>query len=262
MVPLRFWLCSLVVMFMLGSARADVGHRPAEATLNDLVARLAPEERTRTRGVYLAFDTSRSDTIADAACDDDGDYVIVLSDAMLDLIDRVSVAVLADDTGAVLVAYETSLGAQPPGAALLPLPAGGYPRAVDVSGHERVRTEILRYVIGAELSHGVSGRLLCPSPTLTRESGDDVWTDNERSAEARAARALYTTANVAAADLRALDWMLAAGSTERGAMALLDAQGALARASSYARSHERSSMRASLLHTSASEWRAQNDSPR
>lgn len=236
-----------------------VAHARTEAVLADLVDHLRQDERARTIGVYVAFDASRSDTLAQAACDDDGDHAIVVSEAMLDLVERVALAQAADSSnhGDVLASYDVSLATQPAGTALLPLPAGAYATPLDLAAFDRAWTEEMRYLLGAELSHGTSGRLVCPRPTLTRERGDDVWTDAERTAADRAAHALYTFSNVQRADERALEWMFAVDAHEDGALALLGAQDALSsRTSSYARLHDHPSARAMALSAWASDWRA------
>ncbi len=248
------------------TARASTSHARAEAVLADIVGRLSADDRARTVGVYVAFDSSKADAIAQAACDDDGDYVLVLSDAMLDLVDRVAMAssihALADDP--VLVNYDAALAtSQVEGMPLLPLPAGTYERFADdravlATMANRAWIEAIRYLIGAELSHGVSGRLVCPHPTATRESGDDDWTSAERNAATQAAAALYNVANVERADERSLSWMFDAGAREDGALVLLGAIAALSTKSSYGRLHALSLGRATALSTWATDWRSRN----
>src|SRR5579863_9186036 len=62
------------------AAGLRAARRAASDTLDALVARLAPDVRRRLTGVYVAFDETGSSVDALAACDDDGDYVVVVSD--------------------------------------------------------------------------------------------------------------------------------------------------------------------------------------
>ena len=72
-------------------------HREATDELRALVGRLPPEARRRLTGIYVAFDTSLTDVGSLAACDDDGDYVVVISDALLGVADFVAQAKATDE---------------------------------------------------------------------------------------------------------------------------------------------------------------------
>src|SRR5258706_11897569 len=84
------------------AARADAPIAPALATptarayvegeLRALVKALPASARARVTGLYVAFEANPNDANALAACDDDGDYVIVITDAMLTLVDFVAQA--------------------------------------------------------------------------------------------------------------------------------------------------------------------------
>ena len=195
----------------------------AQAEAKKLVGGLGPHDLRRLRGVYLAFDANPSDPSAMVACDDDGDYVIVVTDAMLRLISLVARAQGDEEANgarsiesyAVLVARSQIAGQR-----LLPPPAGFFTAQMRGPAHETHLREALSFVIARELAHLRAGDLVCAHPTATREHGDDEWT----AAEQR--RALETAAGVypgrpSERDTEATARTLDVGRTEKGALGLL-----------------------------------------
>ena len=71
----------------------------ASEELRALVASLPPDARAKLPGIYVAFEESASDVSALAACDDDGDYVVVVSDALLVLVEHATHAAVLDEAG-------------------------------------------------------------------------------------------------------------------------------------------------------------------
>jgi hypothetical protein len=243
----------IVVASLTCAPVAHASHAQVESVMSDVVGRLTPQERSLTTGVYVAFDESRVDVLAQAACDDDGDYVVVVSEAMLDLIERVAVA----SSQNILTEYQSRLSQQPAQAPLLPLPAGAYDAPADPAVRDRTWTSAVRYVLGAELSHETSERLVCPRPTPTRERADDVWTDGERSAALRSAT-FYSAATIERADQRSLEWMFDAGAPEDGAVDVLGTLGALEPRGlgGYVRLHPHALLRKANLVSWAADWRS------
>jgi hypothetical protein len=145
--------------------------------------------KPRVVGLYLASDDRALDPYTAAACDDDGDPVVVVSDAMLTLVDDATEAMANDalpgtQAGAGTSAYAAFLAVhQRPRARLLPPPPGAFV----AEGPERDRareqglfTNVVRWLLAREFAHHALGHLCCPAPTATRERGDDVWTNEER----------------------------------------------------------------------------------
>jgi hypothetical protein len=202
----------------------------ASQELRAIVAQLSTAERARVVGVYVAFDDDAAEVNAMAACDDDGDYVVVLTDAMLRLADLVSFGRAVDEeTGAhKLEAYAELLAAsQRAGARLLPPPAGFFdvagdadPSSVRAVYEQRLR-ETLSAIIARELAHSVRGDLTCPHPTATKEPGDDVWTPSEQRAALELAPRLSNEARGLQREVDALRMAEAAGRTSEGYVAFL-----------------------------------------
>ena len=79
------------------AAALAIARRTATEVLSALVARLSADDKRKLVGIYVAFDESATDINALAACDDDGDYVVVVSDAFLRLARTVAAAQATDE---------------------------------------------------------------------------------------------------------------------------------------------------------------------
>ena len=198
--------------------------KKAEGELKKLFGGLAEKDQKRLVGLYLAFDANASDPSAMVACDDDGDYVIVMTDAMAKLLANVARAQSFDEANAptrVIEDYAAFLArTQVPGRRLLPLPPGSF-TAMKAGNSEDTRLrEALSFVIARELSHFRSGDLVCPHPTATHERGDDEWTSAEQRKAMEAAASVYP-GSAATRDSEATVRVLDAGRTEEGALGAL-----------------------------------------
>lgn len=192
------FVCSILVVISLvfvRDARADevapsLEGQDLRASASMLLAALRVGAPVPA-GIYVAFDPSQSDPLAQAACDDDGDYVVLVSDAMLRLSAELARVSLYDDANhtAKLDEYAAFLAAnQTPGKRLLPPAAGSFALPlVSAASHERL-FGILAFVLARELEHVRAGDLTCAHPTATREAGDDVWTPAEATAAAETAK--------------------------------------------------------------------------
>ncbi len=245
----------------------------AKRLVNDLTA----NDRRRLTGVYVAFDGNASDPSAMAACDDDGDYVVVISDAMLRLVSLVARAQSDDESHGThgVEGYASFLAtSQVPGRRVLPPPPGFYASAsasasasLDAGGPQEVRLrEALSFVIARELTHFRAGDLVCAHPTATHENGDDVWTASEQRHALETARSLYP-GRATPRDEEATTRVLEAGRTEEGALGLLrffaqlEAEGsanAKRFVPTYLVQHPGSSARAAAVKTAATNQRATN----
>lgn len=196
----------------------------AELEAKRLVASLATADQRRLTGVYVAFDPNASDPSAMVACDDDGDYVIVVSDAMLRLVSNVTRAASYDETtsgGRGVEDYAAFLArVQIPGKRLLPLPPGSFTGQQAAATHETRLREALAFVLARELTHLRAGDLVCAHPTATHESGDDQWTAAEQRRALEGAASVYPGRAVQR-DTEATARILETGRTEQGALALL-----------------------------------------
>ena len=236
MNPLRSLVAVLLVtLCSIGGVRTARGDEIApeletlelrvktQAEASRLIGGLAPNDQRRLAGVYVAFDGSASDPSTMVACDDDGDYVIVVSDAMLRLLSAVARAQSSDEdsTSHNVEDYAVFLArSQVPGNRVLPPPPGFFMAQNAGVTQERRLREAIAFVLARELTHLRAGDLVCAHPTATHESGDDVWTKAEQR------RALETAANVypgngVARDVEATTRVLDAGLTEQGGLALL-----------------------------------------
>ena len=250
-----------------------IAHRQTTEELEALTRRLPPEVRRRLVGVYVAFDPSVTDVGSMAACDDDGDYVVVVSDALLRLADFVAQAEATDeifwthklDEYAALLAESQRSGTRS-----LPPPPGFFgatrvrsARELDVES-SRFR-EIVAGVLAHELAHLIQSDLVCPNPTATHERGDDEWTREEREHALTVAQKLYTPARVLAADGAGIDRLLDSGKTEQGELAWLFTLDRIERASreradpaalsTYLRLHEACGVRMEVARAAANRWR-------
>lgn len=212
------------LFFFAGGARADEVAPSLEGA--DLRVRAADVLRglvtakpdAKLRGIYAAFDSSVADPNAMAACDDDGDYVIVMSDAMLRLVGFVARLSVDDESNGThkLEEYAAHLAQnQMPGKRVLPPAAGTYASGVDLRNEGRWN-EIMAFLYARELAHLRARELVCPNPTVTKERGDDAWTAAEAATARVTASALYPgkqTERDAAA--------VAEGQSETGAVELL-----------------------------------------
>ncbi len=256
----RLFALIFLVLFAL-PARADeiapemIGaelRAKATAELRALQATMTDAEKKRLVGLYLAIDPDASDALAQAACDDDGDYVIVVSDAMLRLVDDVAHAASDDEANGShrLEDHAAFLAAsQVPGKRLLPPPPGFYAAARGASQEDRLR-EALDFVLAHELERLRAGELACPRPTATKEHGDDEWTSTEKLAAQQAAAALYPR-HAADRDRGAVARVLAVRGSLDGAVALtrfFDAVSGSRFAPSYARWHPPAGRRALVEH--------------
>ncbi len=238
----------------------------AEAEAKKLFAGLSANDRRRLVGIYVAFDRNDHDPSAMAACDDDGDYVIVVTDALLRLASLVARAQSSDEANgshAIEDYAEFAARSQVPGRRLVPPPSGFFTAPVaDSTHHQRLR-EALAFVMARELAHLRAGDLVCGRPTATHEHGDDEWTPLEQRQALETAARLYPGA-AAARDAEATVRILDAGRGEEGALGLLrflahlDTQRAAhdSRFSpTYLAQHPSSAARAAAVRTAAKEHR-------
>lgn len=156
----------------------------------NLARTVETEGRKMPRGFYVAFDRDPRIAYATSACDDDGDYVVAVSDALLRVITYVAEGEAASQSF-LRVLLRT------PRASRLPVPGafsdGAATTPEDVHAHY---TRIVRAILTAEMSplarpreDDIAPTHRCAAPTETREAGDDEWTaDEQRAAWAMANR--------------------------------------------------------------------------
>jgi hypothetical protein len=200
----------------------------ARAELKRQLAVLEPESARKLVGTYVVFEPDAADPLAAPGCDDDGDHVVVLSDAMLRLVADVAHAGAIDEaTGSRHIEdYSAFLArVQVPGRKLLPPPPGFYLNRETAKGaateDDRLH-EGVAFVVGHELARLRAGDLVCPRATATRESGDDTWTvDEHRRAMREAARVFGTGGTQSVRDEEATTRMLASGRGTAGALFVL-----------------------------------------
>jgi hypothetical protein len=203
-----------------------MARRQADHQLRVLVEHLPPATQRRVTGIYVAADTTSRDAYAMAACDDDGDYVVVVSDPLLTLLDYVADASANDElSGTHKLAEFAAFVARNPhsGARLLAPPAGFFDGQDDDAKSELAAhrfTESLAGILAHELAHATSD-LQCGAPTATHERGDDVWTSEERAGAFAIAPLLTTDARVAAADRAASSLLASANVDMRGSASWL-----------------------------------------
>lgn len=229
---LVFVLVGLLASSRAGDAHADPLapeletlelHQTAQNEAKRLVQGLAAGDQRRLVGLYVAFDPNAGDPSAMVACDDDGDFVIVLTDAMLRLASLVARAQSYDEVnnGRAIEDYAAFVArVQLPNRRLVPPPPGFFVAQKPGTTEDLRLREALAFVLARELAHLRAGDLVCPHPTATHERGDDEWS----AAEQR--RALETAASVypghpTERDSEATVRMLETGRTEEGALGLL-----------------------------------------
>ena len=198
-------------------------HQKAQAEAKRLVSDLAPNDRRRLVGLYVAFDGNASDPSAMAACDDDGDYVVVVTDAMLRLVSVVARAQTYDESNGTrgVEDYASFLAlSQVAGRRLLPPPPGFYGAQDAGITHDTRLREALSFVIARELTHFRAGDLVCGHPTATHENGDDLWTASEQRHALETAAGLYP-GRATPRDEEATTRVLDAGRSEQGGLGLL-----------------------------------------
>ena len=105
----RPWVLALITLLMILPTRTALADEvapdlegsdlriKAQTELRRIFTALPTADQRRLTGIYVAFDSSVSDPIAQIACDDDGDYVVLMSDAMLKLISFVARAETHDE---------------------------------------------------------------------------------------------------------------------------------------------------------------------
>jgi hypothetical protein len=246
----------------------------AQTEAKRLVHDLPANDRRRLTGVYVAFDGNASDPSAMAACDDDGDYVVVITDAMLRLVSLVARAQSDDESNGThgVEGYASFLAtSQLPGRRVLPPPPGFYAApspspSPDAGSSQELRLrEALSFVIARELTHLRAGDLVCAHPTATHENGDDVWTASEQRHALETARSLYP-GRATPRDEEATTRVLEAGRTEQGALGLLrffaqlEAEGSAPAkrfVPTYLVQHPASSARAASVKTAATNQRGE-----
>lgn len=197
---LPFALCATAASAEPAKIIAPALTRPAvraqaDATLGAQLAALPSATRERLAGTYVAVDEDESDPYAMISCDDDGDHVVVLSAAMLEVVTRVAEALSGEDSAARLSSYAGALGRQPSGARLVPPPPGFYDGPHDPARASAALSELLGALIGGELLRLARGHLVCAHPTPQRESGDATWTARERAFAFQLAPRLYDGAH-------------------------------------------------------------------
>lgn len=195
--------------------------------LRRLIAALPEGDEKRLGGAYVAFDPSVTDPRAQGACDDDGDYVVVVSDAMLTLASHIARAAAYEAANGLrrVESYATFIArSQIPGRRLLPPPRGFYaptPEGPNLArnSYEEHLGGTLAFILAVELSH-LRHDLTCPNPTRTKEQGDDVWTAAEQRSAEQIAKTVYASTGAleqASRDREAVASLVAVGhGTESG----------------------------------------------
>jgi hypothetical protein len=167
----------------------------------------------RVVGAYIALDPSVTEATALAACDDDGDPVIMITAAFFELLASLADTAVADVTApppataavkgsapldvyprlprveayAALLAVETSVAigtshVRPVAPAPGTFEAPAAPQAEQMAA--RLYEAMIDSVVAVELGHLARGDVVCAHPTPTREAADGEWS----AAEAEAAR--------------------------------------------------------------------------
>lgn len=209
-------------------ANADVAPGLSLAALHqeasDALASLVSLRPALPPGLYVAIDADPVHPYVVPGCDDDGDAVLVVSDAALKLLEHASYGLALDEAhGTQLLAEYAALlaTAQRAGARLVP-PGSAFFRDVD-AGIERAATLHFRAALGFWLGRAASvhdaSEISCVAPNLFREHGDRTWSVAERSvALARAATLGRERDGLRSA--WALAGLFALGGNERSSVAL------------------------------------------
>lgn len=239
----------------------------AQSELGRELAARPPSERARLAGTYVAVDPDVSDPFAQIACDDDGDHVVVISEAMLRLLAYVATAVALDEVMGTQKARTYALflpRAQVAGRRLVPPPSGVFDGAAGTTPRADRLVEMIAFVVDRELARLRAGDLVCPSPTATRENGDGVWSVDEQT-HAREVRArIYGHARPDEAAVRSAFASIDSTRSDQGALGLLrffaalEASAPTARWPSYVVLHPGASARLEALRADA----ANNDERR
>lgn len=209
-------------LLLLGAPSIGVRDLRARADLEmrAIVAALPAAEEERVAGIYLAFAPDETDPTALAACDDDGDYVVVISDAMLRLVEYVSAPEPGDSRSKDVTRYARFFAnAQTTRDRLVPPPPGFFSDEGETPASRERADGAMSFLLARELTHARLGELTCPHPTRTRERGDDEWT----RAEATRADIRLRTMNPGTAerDGQIAEHLALAGKKTEGALAIL-----------------------------------------
>jgi hypothetical protein len=257
---------------------ASVLRHAASLEFVAMMKRLPPEAKQTLIGAYVAFDESPTDVSAMTGCDDDGDYVVVVSDALLRLAGFVAEAAASDeiygtnrvdDYAAFLADAASRSGPKSP-VRPVPPPPGFFDRQAGPAskalarfelGRARFR-EIVAAIVSHELAELLQRHLVCAHPTPTHEQGDDQWTSEERESAALVAARLYTPERVLAADEAATALVLEAGFSELGSLAWLKTMDRVEHAEkeaghpvpTYLRLHPDAEARGRLVRATADRW--------
>jgi len=234
---MKRWILWVATAALLLTPRAARAQETAPGLSEDALGELAadavrtittslPVDRQRDiTGVYVAIDPALTDVLSLPACDDDGDYVVVVSRALLELVQNVAYASASDRLRGThilegygdLLAREQRSNAHP-----LPPPA---PRGASVAGPpldavaHALEQSLLTWIVAGELAHTLNGDVRCPHPTATHERADDVWTEREHDEALRKAPTRMT--HLAECDTWATSRLLELGQHDAPVRALL-----------------------------------------
>jgi hypothetical protein len=185
-------------------------HQRIQEQLDIRMRELPTATQRRLVGTYVAFDPDLTQAYALVSCDDDGDHVIVISDAMIELAQRVAEAAADDEINGTqkLSLYGSTLASQTASnVRLLPPPAGFYEGTHDYAREGELFDEAMHGIVSQELARLVRGHLVCPRPTPAHETADDVWTPAERAYAFKLEGKLYDAEHNRDADATSLDWV-------------------------------------------------------
>lgn len=198
-------------------------HQRVQDELDRAMRELPAAVQQRLAGTYVAFDADQTNAFAMISCDDDGDHVVVMSDAMIEFAQRVAEASSDDATQGTqkLSAYASTIASQSNASArLLPPPPGFYEGTHDAAREGELFDQAMHGIVAHELARLARGHLVCPRPSSAHESGDDIWTTTERAYAFKLAEKLYDADHLRDADAISLPSMKGKST---GFVALLDA---------------------------------------